>query len=302
MTGGGPAAAREANRRCYGDGRSTRAYLDDPYHAVRRQLIGEALIDAVHRLDAAGAADAHGGPAGAPGAGILLELGSGAQSVFDGLPELRRPTVVADLSWSALAELKDGRHHPIQLDVTRPLPLADRSAAGVVAAELIEHLYHPGHLLAEIARVLRPGGALVLSTPNLATLQDRIRFLFGRSPARSIRCIATCTCTSARSPRSCWAGCCGPPASSTWRSGRTTSASASGGTAGSSRGCWPGSSRASAARWSPPPGVRRRTKADRPRQEPAPATGCRSPSAQQTSTSIRNDVHLTAGGRADLAV
>ncbi|MEE6312038.1 methyltransferase domain-containing protein [Plantactinospora veratri] len=182
MTGGGPAAAREANRRCYGDGRSTRAYLDDPYHAVRRQLIGEALIDAVHRLDAAGAADAHGGPAGAPGAGILLELGSGAQSVFDGLPELRRPTVVADLSWSALAELKDGRHHPIQLDVTRPLPLADRSAAGVVAAELIEHLYHPGHLLAEIARVLRPGGALVLSTPNLATLQDRIRFLFGRSP------------------------------------------------------------------------------------------------------------------------
>ncbi|EEP75214.1 methyltransferase [Micromonospora sp. ATCC 39149] len=175
MTGGGAAAAAwEANSRCYGDGRATLAYVDDPYHAVRRRLIGAALLDAVDDLDAG---DGPGGPAGA-----LLELGAGARSIFDSLPGLRRPTVVADLSWPALTELTAGRHRPVRLDVTRPLPLADRSVAGVVAAELIEHLYHPGALLAEIARVLRPGGALVLSTPNLATLQDRIRFLLGRSP------------------------------------------------------------------------------------------------------------------------
>ncbi|MFI7434911.1 class I SAM-dependent methyltransferase [Micromonospora haikouensis] len=168
------AAAREANSRCYDDGRATLAYVDDPYHAARRRLIGAALLAAVGD-------PATGDGPGAP-AGALLELGPGARSVFDGLPRLRRPTVVADLSWSALAQAPAGRHHPVQLDVTRPLPLADRSVAGVVAAELIEHLYHPGALLAEIARVLRPGGALVLSTPNLATLQDRFRFLFGRSP------------------------------------------------------------------------------------------------------------------------
>ncbi|MFC8848315.1 MULTISPECIES: methyltransferase domain-containing protein [unclassified Micromonospora] len=174
MTGGAAAAAREANRRCYDDGRATLAYVDDPYHAVRRRLIGAALLESVGDLDAG---DGPGGPAGA-----LLELGTGARSIFDVLPRLRRPTVVADLSWSALTEVSAGRHHPVLLDVTRPLPLADRSVAGVVAAELIEHLYHPGALLAEIARVLRPGGALVLSTPNLATLQDRFRFLIGRSP------------------------------------------------------------------------------------------------------------------------
>lgn len=187
---GADAAARLANRDCYADGQATLAYVNDPYHAVRRQLIGEALLEAIDDLEAsASASDGEGegegagaGPGGAGRAGLLLELGSGAESIFDRLPELRRPTAVADLSWSALRELKASQHHRIQLDVTRPLPLADRSVAGVVAAELIEHLYRPGHLLDEIARVLRPGGVLVLSTPNLAPLEDRIRFLFGRSP------------------------------------------------------------------------------------------------------------------------
>lgn len=177
------AAAREANERCYADGRATRTYVVDPYHAVRRQLIGEALLGAVDvDVGRAGTDGAAAGRAVARPAAPLLELGCGAESIFDQLPELGRPTIVADLSWSALAEQKAGRHHRIQLDVTRPLPLADRSVAAVVAAELIEHLFRPQALLAEIARVLRPGGVLVLSTPNLATLQDRFRFLFGRSP------------------------------------------------------------------------------------------------------------------------
>ncbi|WP_157756762.1 class I SAM-dependent methyltransferase [Plantactinospora sp. KBS50] len=168
---GAAAAAREANRRCYHQADTTLQYVDSPYHALRRQLIGEALVEALDGVDV-----------GTPARGALLELGCGARSIFDSVGDLGRTTVVADLSWSALSELKAERHRLLRLDASGPLPLADRSVAGVVAAELIEHLYHPGDLLAEIARVLRPGGVLVLSTPNLATVQDRVRFLFGRSP------------------------------------------------------------------------------------------------------------------------
>ncbi|MFC1948308.1 class I SAM-dependent methyltransferase [Chloroflexota bacterium] len=48
--------------------------------------------------------------------------------------------------------------------------------------EVIEHLYHPDILLAEIYRVLKPGGTLIPSTPNLASWINRILLLFGYFP------------------------------------------------------------------------------------------------------------------------
>jgi 2-polyprenyl-3-methyl-5-hydroxy-6-metoxy-1,4-benzoquinol methylase len=63
-----------------------------------------------------------------------------------------------------------------------PLPWPDRAVDVVVAAEVIEHVVDTDHLLEEIARVLRPGGALVITTPNLASLENRLRLLLGRYP------------------------------------------------------------------------------------------------------------------------
>jgi SAM-dependent methyltransferase len=51
-----------------------------------------------------------------------------------------------------------------------------------VAGELFEHLRFPDALVAEIGRVLRPGGVLVGSVPNAFRLQSRLRFLRGRAP------------------------------------------------------------------------------------------------------------------------
>jgi len=47
---------------------------------------------------------------------------------------------------------------------------------------MIEHLYNPDNLLAEIHRVLKPGGTFVLSTPNLASWINRILLLSGKFP------------------------------------------------------------------------------------------------------------------------
>jgi SAM-dependent methyltransferase len=46
------------------------------------------------------------------------------------------------------------------------LALQTRSADAIVLGELLEHVAHPQHFVAEAARILRPGGLLVASTPN----------------------------------------------------------------------------------------------------------------------------------------
>ncbi len=58
------------------------------------------------------------------------------------------------------------------------LPIRSRCADTVLATELLEHLPRPADFLAEAARVLRPGGVLILSTPFLEPLHEEPRDFF----------------------------------------------------------------------------------------------------------------------------
>ena len=59
---------------------------------------------------------------------------------------------------------------------------APQSFDAVLCAGVIEHMAHTPRLLLEsLTRVLRPGGVMVLDTPNLAYLYKRLNLLDGRS-------------------------------------------------------------------------------------------------------------------------
>jgi SAM-dependent methyltransferase len=64
-----------------------------------------------------------------------------------------------------------------------PLPFADGHFSVVTFSETLEHLpvERVNFVLGEISRVLRTGGLLIASSPNQASLENRIRLLQGKS-------------------------------------------------------------------------------------------------------------------------
>ncbi|WP_128436512.1 class I SAM-dependent methyltransferase [Streptomyces cyaneus] len=65
------------------------------------------------------------------------------------------------------------------------LPFASGSADAVLFSEVVEHLVDPDGALDELRRVLRPGGHLMLSTPNLAAWYNRALLVGGVQPVFS---------------------------------------------------------------------------------------------------------------------
>jgi 2-polyprenyl-3-methyl-5-hydroxy-6-metoxy-1,4-benzoquinol methylase len=63
---------------------------------------------------------------------------------------------------------------------TIALPFEPASFDAIVCGDLIEHLRDPGALLARVRPLLKPGGRLVLTTPNVANWTIRLQLLFGR--------------------------------------------------------------------------------------------------------------------------
>jgi glycosyltransferase involved in cell wall biosynthesis/SAM-dependent methyltransferase len=64
-----------------------------------------------------------------------------------------------------------------------PFPYPDGHFSTVLCCELLEHLaVDPMHMMTEINRILKPGGHLVLTTPNLASLRSLSAILLGYHP------------------------------------------------------------------------------------------------------------------------
>lgn len=69
------------------------------------------------------------------------------------------------------------------VDLSREnLPFSENYFDVIFAGEVIEHVFDTDHFLDEVFRVLKPMGYLILTTPNLASLYNRIALLLGYEP------------------------------------------------------------------------------------------------------------------------
>lgn len=100
----------------------------------------------------------------------VLEAGCGEGYGAALIAEVARSVIGLDYDESAVAHVRaryprvDMRHGNLAA-----LPLPTASVDVVVNFQVIEHLWDQGQFVAECARVLRPGGVLLMSTPNRIT-------------------------------------------------------------------------------------------------------------------------------------
>jgi SAM-dependent methyltransferase len=64
------------------------------------------------------------------------------------------------------------------VDLLKRLPYEDASFDVILLVEVIEHLENHRVALGELSRILKPNGALILTTPNIMRLNSRLHFFW----------------------------------------------------------------------------------------------------------------------------
>ena len=64
-----------------------------------------------------------------------------------------------------------------QGDLSGTLPYGDAEFDYVVCLEGLEHIENPHQAIREFARLLSPGGHLIISTPNILNVEERVKWL-----------------------------------------------------------------------------------------------------------------------------
>jgi SAM-dependent methyltransferase len=120
-------------------------------------------------------------PAGARVLDVDCRTANGTLFFGERCPTARFTCVAMAESFDRIARDKL-RRRGMAADVERlrdlPLPFAAAAFDVVLSYETLEHVPDPAAFVAELARVLRPGGTLVLTTPN--RLWEPVHFLSAR--------------------------------------------------------------------------------------------------------------------------
>ena len=109
-----------------------------------------------------------------------LDIGCGRGDLLRMIRDTWEPAElygIDPIDWLAEDLKDDVNFYEVAAEQASHLPAADR----VLLVEVIEHLEAPWSALRQAARLVAPGGRLVVSTPNLATLRHRLELgLSGR--------------------------------------------------------------------------------------------------------------------------
>jgi SAM-dependent methyltransferase len=122
-----------------------------------------------------------------PAPALILDVGCG-DGFATSVAARRNPAHrFVGLDWSAasLTRARQRRLTLLRAELDTGLPVKSGSVDVVIMSEVIEHLVDTDSAIEEARRVLKPGGSLLLSTPNLAAWYNRGLLAIGVQPVFS---------------------------------------------------------------------------------------------------------------------
>lgn len=121
--------------------------------------------------------------------GSYLEIGAGNGSTLLALQDKYKRLVGTELSAVRTRELRSLFKESPNVEILHNnleeegIPFRDAEFDTVSMIAVLEHLFDPIGALKECRRVLKPGGQLIVDTPNIAKWTRRIKLLFGYFPS-----------------------------------------------------------------------------------------------------------------------
>lgn len=101
--------------------------------------------------------------------GRLVDLGCGKVPLYAAYRA--QVSEVTCVDWSGSAD--SAQHLDVAHDLNQPLPLESDRYDTAILSDVLEHIRRPEALVAEIARILAPGGKLLLNVPFLYWLHEQ---------------------------------------------------------------------------------------------------------------------------------
>lgn len=108
--------------------------------------------------------------------GKILDLGCGDGDYARRLKDLGFDVTAGDIDKARFRYKNEIEFK--HCDITKEMPFADNTFDYVLLMEVVEHLRNPYTVISEINRIIKKGGSLIISTPNILSLKSRLRFMF----------------------------------------------------------------------------------------------------------------------------
>ena len=113
----------------------------------------------------------------------ILDIGCNNGFLSQQFKRVGKKVIGIELNEELAIEAKKCIDEVIIQDIEEPWKMGSNTIDAIHMGFILEHIFDYHHVFDEAYRVLKLGGILIISVPNIAYIRNRIELLFGKKPS-----------------------------------------------------------------------------------------------------------------------